>query len=413
MAFMDGRPIGVLDIGSSKIACVIARMDGEPAEIIGAGLKQSAGIDNGAITDMAAAAEAIRNAVHAAEKLADETIDRVIVTCAGVQPETHDVVVDVAVKGHQISEKDLRRVAEAGRNINSDPDRVVLHALPIDYSIDGVTGIRDPRGLNGHTLSVHLSIITANRAVVRNLVSCIGRCHLDVEDILLGAYAAGFGCLTDDERALGALCIDLGAGTTSIGIFGDGEMVYADTLAIGGLRVTKDIAFALETSLADAEQLKTRYGGVLSDLGHGDDEIEVAGLAGMEPVSATPNSVTRSDLNAVIRPRMEEIFELVRERLRASGADDLPIGRIVLTGGGSDLSGIEMVAEQILERTVRHGMPITLSGVPQSFQYAAQTGVIGVVCAQVSDRPRVPVRMNKPQTKSRWRGWRQWLRESF
>jgi cell division protein FtsA len=212
-------PIAALDIGSTKIACFVASSEGEVTRVVGVGHQISRGVRSGAIVDMELAAEAITNAVYAAEQIAGETLKSVIVSTSCGQPTSQTVAVDLAVAGHEVTDADLRRVTDHGRAVQASPSRRLLHAIPVSYSIDGSRGIRDPRGMCGERLGVNMHLVSAEVSALRNLEAVIGRCHLDVENFVVAPYAAGLAALVEDEMDLGVTVIDLGGGVTSMAVF--------------------------------------------------------------------------------------------------------------------------------------------------------------------------------------------------
>lgn len=425
MSRLGDDPIGLLDMGSNCMSCLIGQDDGDGIRILGAAHHQSAGVDSGAVTDVAAAEAAVRETVHKAEVMAGISIDRVVVCTAGGNPESRLVTVDVAIKGHAIGDKDLKRVAAAGYGINDDGERVILHALPVDYTVDGLSGIRDPRGLFGDHFSARLNIVSASRGVIRNLVGCIGRCHLSVEDIVLSAYAAGLSSLTEDDRRLGAVCIDLGATTSGLSIFAEGDMVYADIIPLGADHIARDIAYVFQISLADARYLLNRHGGLTTEPGHEEQRLKLNGPLQRGETTPPPADAegvcSLAELNAVIRARVEEILELLRDSLDQAVnaapkvAGDTNAGSVVLTGGNSRMSGIALLAETLFDRPVRIGQPDALPGLPQSTRNPVNAAVVGLAHGLDPDRLRLPVRLTNPIQNhgGRFARFRQWLKESF
>ena len=242
--------------------------------------------------------------------------------------------------------------------------RAVLHSLPIGYSLDAASGIREPRGMLGHKFGVDMHMVTADVATVRNLMLTVERSHLDVEAMVSAPYMAGLSVLADDEADLGAAVIDLGAGTTTCAVFSAGRFVHADGFALGGHHVTMDLARGLNTRIADAERIKAIYGSVLMGGSDERDMITVPPFGDDE--REPPQFVSRAALTRIIKPRVEEILEMVRDRLAASPFAAEPRGRVVLTGGASQLAGIADLASRILKRPVRIGRPLGLAGLPEA-----------------------------------------------
>ena len=405
--------IAALDIGSTKVACFVAKVEDGIARVVGIGHQVSNGVRGGAVVDMEAAEAACLNAVSAAEQMAGETLGSVVVNVSGGYPNSHTVGVEVSIAGHEIGEADLRRVIDQGRNAQLQPDRRLIHAIPVSFTIDGSRGIRDPRGMCGERLGVNMHMVTANAGAVRNIETVIGRCHLDIEAFVVSPYAAGLASLVEDEMDLGVAVIDMGGGTTSLAVFFDGHVVHTDVVPIGGGHVTNDIARGLSTPLAHAERMKTLYG---SAIGSPADEREVIDvpLVGEEE-HGQANHVPKSILTGIIQPRLEETFELVRSRLEASGFDKIAGRRVVLTGGASQLQGVRELAALVLDKQVRMGRPIRLAGLSDQTggpAFSACAGLIALALNQSAEAPRPAV--TSEGEASGWFGrLGLWLRENL
>ena len=360
-----GGAIAALDIGSSKICCLIARADDPAAiKVIGFGHTSSQGVRAGAIVNIEDAEAAIANAVHAAEQMAGVNAHDVFVNVSGGRPTSLTLGVEVAILDQEVSEVDLRRALAQGRAQHRIPENEVIHAIPVSYSLDGNRGIRDPRGMFGDRLGVQLHMVTAGSGPLRNLKTCVARCHLDIEGSAVNPYASGLACLVEDELDLGCTCIDLGGGTTSLAVFAEGNLVFTDCVAVGGSHVTSDIARGLATPLGHAERMKILHGNAMSSSSDERDMITVP-LVGEDERTQT-NQVPKSQLVRIIRPRLEEIFELVKARLEDSGVDAVSGRRVVLTGGGAQLPGLRELAQQVLDKQVRIGRPTRVSGLPEA-----------------------------------------------
>ncbi|HZW75254.1 MAG TPA: cell division protein FtsA, partial [Caldimonas sp.] len=333
MKKLAARPratIGVVDIGSTKICCFIARRQDRDPRIAGIGHQVSRGVRNGVIVDIDAASHSVLTAIHAAEQMAGETISEVVVNLSGGFPPSRIVGVEVSVAGREIGDGDLRRVLDQGYHIKDAGEREVIHSIPVGFSIDGSRGIRDPRGMFGKKLGVNMHIVAARQAAIRNVTAAIGRCHLDIAGLVVSPYASGLASLVDDETELGVTLVDMGAGTTTIGVFFDRNLVFADSVPIGGGHVTNDIARGLSTPLVHAERMKTLYGSAIASAADERETITVPQVGEEEESQAT--HVPKSLLVGIISPRLEETFELVRNRLEASGYDKVAGRRVVLTG---------------------------------------------------------------------------------
>ena len=373
-----GDILAAVDIGTTKIVCFVCRVgDGGAPKIVGIGHQASRGLRNGAVIDMDAATAAIGEAVAAAEKMAGETIDRVLVSMAGGFPASQTIVSEVSVPSHQVGETDVRHALRDQTLGHLAPDSTIIHAIPIGYAVDGSRGVADPTGMFAERLGVDLHLVTAQAGAMRNLATCIHRCHLEVEAFAAAPYAAALSTLVEDEMALGACCIDLGGGTTGVTVFFEGKMVFCDVCPVGGSHITVDVARGLTTPLHAAERMKTLHGSAVSSPADDREMIDVPQVGENEP--SQTNQVTKSLLTGIIEPRVEEIFELVRGRLEASGFDKIAGRRVVLTGGTSQLQGIRELAARVLDKQVRVGRPGGLPGLAASTGGPAFSAAIGLL----------------------------------
>jgi len=360
----QGDVSAALDIGSSKIACFIARADenGQP-RVVGIGHQLAEGMRNGLVADMEAVQRAIAAAVATAEQMAGENIERVIVNVAAPQLMSQTVGVELPLNGREITNGDLERILTQGQTLVADDAQGhmmdLIHTIPTHYALDGQKGIRDPLGMIGNNLQAQLHLISAAFGPVRTLVTAVARCHLEVSRLVASPYASGLACLVEDEMDLGCTVIDIGAGTTALGIFFDGHILYADGVPVGGAHITNDIARGLTTPLAHAERLKTLYGNALSSPRDERETIDVPQVGEDAPDLANP--LPKAHLIRIIQPRLEEIFELVRNKLAKSGFAETAGRRVVLTGGGSQLPGIREMAQRLLDKQVRLGRPLRIA----------------------------------------------------
>lgn len=394
--------IAALDVGSSKVCCFIAEPGGNGAvpRVLGIGQQASRGIRNGAIVDMEAAEAAVRNAVHAAEQMAGDTIERVIIALSGGKPASRQIAIEVALDGQQVSERDLRRALSLGReptylNGHIGEGRELIHSIPLAYAVDGSRGIRDPRGMVGEHLAVDLHLITATSGPVRNLAGCVERSHLEVGGFVISPYASGLSALVEDERELGVTLIDMGGGTTSIAVFFEGKAIHTDVVPVGGIHVTTDIARGLSTPVAHAERIKTLYGHAIASSGGDREMIDVPQVGEYDEGSV--QQVPRSLLNGIIQPRLEETFELVRSRLEQSGMYQVGGRRVVLTGGACQLPGVPDMASLILDRKIRIGRPQGIGGLADSTAGPAHAVAAGLIRYAVeSERSMEPQPASPP-----------------
>jgi cell division protein FtsA len=382
--------IAALDVGSSKICCFIARMgeDGRP-RVVGIGHQLSRGMRAGAIVDMDAAEAAIRATVHAAEQMAGETIEEVVVGMSGGHPQSRTQGIEVPLTGQEVSEGDLARAIVQGRHLNGHAhDRHLVHAIPVAYCLDGIRGIRDPRGMYGERLDIQMHQVTAAATAVRNLSTCVARCHLDIAAIAVSPYASGLAVLVDDEMELGVTLIDMGGGTTTLAVFVEGQILFADSIPIGGGHVTNDIARGLSTPLAHAERMKTLYGHCL--LSPSDERETIAVPQVGEDERESDSAIAKSILVGIIQPRIEETLELARAHFEASGLDKTAGRRVVLTGGASQLGGVRELAQMVLGKQVRLGRPSRLAGLAEATggpAFAAGAGLIAYALQDSGPQP--------------------------
>jgi cell division protein FtsA len=380
--------VAALDIGSSKVACLIARLRphgpqqvltrrSHGVELMGFGHTEARGMKSGGVADLAQAEEAIRHAVDAAERMAAVEIESVVLSISSGRLAGELFAAGVDIVGAGISDGDIARVLAAGNRHSQRDGRAVLHSLPISYSIDGADGVRDPRGMVGGRFGVDMHVATTETAAARNLMLAVERCRLDVEAMVASPYVAGLAVLADDEADLGAAVVDMGAGTTTMAIFVGGRFVHLDGFALGGHNVTMDIARGLNARIADAERIKTLYGSVIAG---GSDERDMITVPPINDDEREQTQfVSRAALVQIVKPRIEEILEMVRDRLAVSRFAAEPRGRVILTGGGSQLAGLPDLASRILGRPVRIGRPLGIAGLPDAAKGAAFAVAAGLL----------------------------------
>lgn len=369
--------IAGLDVGTTKVCCFIAKAENRELRILGIGHQLSRGMKNGAVVDMEEAEMSIRAAVDAAEQMAKERVREIVVNISGGRPYSHSANYAMNVAGHEISDNDIRRLLEHAKHTAPNAEGDLLHSIAVDYTVDQNDGVRDPRGMYGEQLGVTIHQVRANPGPVRNLSTVVNRCHLAIESKVVSAYAAALACLVDDEKELGVTCVDLGGGTTSISVFRDNHLKFIDTIPVGGVHVTNDIARGLSTPLAQAERLKVLFGNALPSTAD-DRELLKVPLVG-EDEDQGGNQVPRSMLVQIIQPRLEETFELVRNCLEANGFDKVAGRRVVLTGGASQLQGLRELAGEVLNKQIRMGKPNNLLGLPEAARGPAFSTCAGLL----------------------------------
>ena len=363
-------------------------MIAEPEEdgrlrILGTGQRESRGVKRGFIADMEKSEIAIREAVEQAERIAGTNIDQVFVGFSAGGLVSNVASVEVGIGGRRISKEDIDALLEAGRDSIDPEGRMILHAMPALYTIDGVNGVKKPRGLHAVKLAVDIHVIAADAAPVKNLDLCVRSAHLGVEAIVASPVAAGKACLSDEERELGVALVELGAGVTNVSVFAGGMLVGLQSLAFGGSDITDDIAAAFGTRRAEAERIKCFYGSAMTSPRDNHDMIELAPIAGgQEGIESA--RITRAQLVSVIRQRLEHLTALIETALKQLGFAG-PFGRqVVLTGGGAELKGIADYAQGVLGRAVRIGRP-NMPGLPEAHSGPGFSTLAGLAQFAASD----------------------------
>ncbi|MEI7712806.1 MAG: cell division protein FtsA, partial [Rhodospirillales bacterium] len=353
----------VLDIGSSKIACLIGRTESDGTlRVLGFGWQRAKGVRGGNIAKLTDTVSAIRTCVGQAEDMADIRLRSVTVNLSCGQPGSRPFNVQWPIGGRQIQDRDIRDVVNECRIRTAAVGRDAIHTIPQHFTVDATDQVEDPRGLFCTTLNASLHVIDADAMAILTLRNCIAQCDLDIDELVSAPMAAGLATLVDDERKLGTTVIDMGGGTTGMAVFADGQLLHTSQLPIGGAHVTKDIATGISTTLVHAERLKTLYGNVQTSP---DDEREML----MVPIVGEEDHqlarIPRSQVVNIIRPRIEETFEYVKDRLDSAGLTRAAGNRVVLTGGACQLAGVRDLAARMLGRQVRLGRPMQLRGLPE------------------------------------------------
>jgi len=417
--------VAALDVGTSKIACLIGRLKPRPPQdgplrrthsidVVGFGHTVARGMKAGGVVDLAEAEAAVRQCADLAERSARMQLDSVVVSVSSGRQASELISASIDVGGAAIGERDIDRVLTAGSQHSVRAGRAVLHSLPIGYVLDNASGVRDPRGMLAHRFGIDMHLVTTDVSAARNMMLAIERCHLEVAAMVASPYVAGLSVLADDEIDLGAAVVDMGAGTTTIAVFVGGGFIHADGFALGGQHVTMDLARGLNARVADAERIKTLYGSVLTG---GSDERDMIAVPPVDNGEReAPQFVSRANLVRIIKPRVEEILEMVRDRLAKSPFAAEPRGRVVLTGGASQLTGLAGLAAQVLGRPVRIGRPLGISGLPEEAKgpaFAVATGLL--VYPQAAHLEHFEPRRTRHQATGGGYIARvgRWLRESF
>src|ERR1700744_5634760 len=376
-----------LDVGSSKVACVIGRAEQGTLKILGSALRESAGLRAGTVTSLEMAEESIRDCVAAAENHANARIQNGLISVNCGQPVSVNSRAVMALDGALVSDTHLRTLLSDGRARCRLDGHEVIQAAPTAYVVDEARGVRNPSGMFCQRIGVAMHAVAVKPSPLQNLKLAVERCHLNVIGTQFGAYAAGLSTLTEDEKQIGATVIDMGGGVTSIAVFLEGHLVHADVVPVGGFAVTNDIASMLASPLAAAERTKTLYGAAMGEMDGGADVVSVAQMGEEGDDSAL--RIPRSMLTRIIQARLEEIFGEVQTRLRASGFDVAAGRRAVLTGGACQLAGTRELAARILNKQVRIGRPQAFPGLAAASAGPDYATAIGLMMAGATMPPEL------------------------
>ena len=369
--------VAILDIGSSKVVCLIGRAEPGSLKVLGAAMRESHGMKLGTVTSLDHVEEAIREAVSAAENHADMRIQNVLISVNCGAPRSANARAAMSLDGALVTDTHLRELLSEGRVSCETEGCELIQSAPVSYVVDEARGVRDPSGMFCQRIGVSIHSVAVKTAPLQNLKLAVERSHLNVSGALFAAYASGLATLTPDEMQLGATVIDMGGGVTSIAVFLEGSLVHADVVPMGGSHVTADLARMLAAPVSAAERIKALYGAALGDIESGTDVVAVPQMG--EDGDEFALRVPRSMLTRIIQPRLEETFGEVQTRLRASGFDVAAGRRAVLTGGASQLAGTRELAQRMLNKQVRLGRPRSFQGLPAASagpDYATALGLL-------------------------------------
>ena len=421
--------IAVLDIGTWKIACLVLRFDVPEIDseadgighlagqsrfrVIGAASTCSRGVRFGEIDTMVEAERAIRTALQSAQKMAQVRVDHVIACFSGAEPRSYGLAGEVDVEGEAVTESDVARVLASCDMPDIGHGRDVLHAQPVNFALDHRSGLNDPRGQVGQTLASDMHMVTVDHMAVKNLAQAVKRCDLELAGVASSAYASALSSLVEDEQELGSACIDFGGGATGLSVFLKKHMIYSDAVKLGGDHITADLSKGLSVPTAFAERVKTLYGGLVATGMDDRDMIDISSETG--DWEHDRRQVSRSEVIGIIRPRVEEILEEVRSSLDSAGFDHLPSRQIVLTGGGSQLPGLDGLAAKILGPQVRVGRPLRVRGLPQAAtgpDFASAVGLCLFAAHPQDEWWDFEMPVERSSTRSLRRAVR-WMRENW
>ena len=424
------RTVGVLDLGTRNVSCMIARLLPPPkwlapkveharVNILGFGQVASRGINGGYIDDLDEAEEAVRGAVGRAEHNAGVTLDTIYVVIGGSGLTSESFTASVPIAQRNVDELDIRRALLAAEQYAKRNGQSILHTVVAGYGLDDIPRIKEPCGLIGDTLKVNVLTASVAPLSAKNIGLCVERCHLRLAGLIAAPLASALSVASEEERDLGVTCIDMGAGTTSVAAFCDGQVVQIDSLSSGGEQLTRDLARILSTPRAEAERLKTLYASVFSNSSLDGDHV-VCPLIG-EDGEERYIYPTRAEFGAIVRTRLEDMFSQLQERLEQAGCDPAVFERVVLAGGGAQLVGASELAERIFGGVARVGRPEAISGLPPNADpsLAACVGALSYLLRAPEERQvdasTPPSRMTSAHVPSGgyFAKVGQWLRENF
>ena len=407
--------IAALDISTSKVACCVARQAVEGLRVLGTGQHATRGVKAGAIVDMLALEGAVRSAVNQAEEMADETVRDIYISVSGGLSSAVSLRAETQITGHAVDDSDLKKILAQASSSVEDSSLDIVHSIPMNYAVDQTKGIYDPRGMLGDVLQGNILLVRAPHNPLQNIAACVERCHLDVAGFVVAPYASGLATLVEDELDLGVTVLDMGAGSTSVGIFFEGSLVHLDSIPVGGAHVTHDIARGLSTPIAQAERIKTLYGSAMLSSSKTHEQITVPQIGDEE---GRGHQVSKNELIQIIRPRIEETFELVKERLQNLSVTKKAGQRLVLTGGASQLPGVRELSELILSKQARLGKPIHLKGYEDRVRLPAFATCAGLVSyaamtkgEEIYDERAISSRRSNSKSKINRLGV--WIRENI
>lgn len=410
MARKDDKSLIVgLDIGTSKVVVIVGEVNPDGSiEVVGLGTQPSRGLKKGVVVNIESTVQSIQRAVDEAEQMAGCRIHSVYTGISGSHIRglnSHGVT---AIRSQEVVQEDVERVIEAARVVAIPADQQILHILPQEFVIDSQEGIQDPVGMSGVRLEARAHIVTGAVSAAQNIVKCVQRCNLEVDDIILQQLASSRAVLTQDEKELGVCLLDIGGGTTDLAVFTHGAISHTAVIPIAGDQVTNDIAVAFRTPTQSAEEIKTKFACCLKQLARPDERIDVASVG-----DRAARSLSRRDLAEVVEPRYEEFFEMVQAQLQRSGFENLIAAGVVLTGGGARMEGVVDLAEDILHMPVRLGFPHDITGLPDVVRNPLYSTAVGLLLFGNENRPVKPGPVSRSSQKGLWTRIRGWFQGNF
>ena len=404
--------VAVVDLGGSKVVCLIARTGPQgKLEVLGIGHHVSQGIRGGMITDVKSTEQSIIGAIEAAEKASGEKVRKIYLGISSSNLISHRLTSEITVIGHEINDKDEKKLLIQALDRYNDQDIEVVHSFPYEYILDGNRGIESPLGMYGSKLSVELHVISSQSSMLINIANCAARCQLEIEGYISSAYASGLACLTKDEMELGVTLIEFGGSSTSVSVFDRGKMIFTDGVPLGGINVTNDIARGLCTDFASAERVKVLHGTLVLSSSDAREIIEV-------PLStdedSETNSVMKEVLVEIIRARVEEILEIIQQKMEESGMDRVGGNKIVITGGAAQLSGMRELVNHLFSKTVRTGNIKAMDGLNSkgnSVSYSTSVGMLIYVAG--NERANDPFGISTNKEEGMFSRLMQWFKQNL
>lgn len=399
-----------LDIGTSKIAAIVAEMRPESGlEIIGMGSAPSRGLKKGVVVNIESTVNAIQRALEEAELMADCKIREVYTGIAGSHIKSFNSHGMVGIKDKEVTQMDVERVVETAKAVNIPTDQQILHILNQEFIIDGQEDVREPLGMSGVRLEVKVHIVTGAVSAAQNIMKCVRRCGLSVCDLILQPLASATAALSEDEKDLGVCLADIGGGTADVAVFTHGAIRHTAVIPIAGDQITNDIAMALRTPTKDAEDIKRRFGCALRQLADPHEMVEVPGVG-----DRGPRQLSRQTLAEVIEPRVEELYSLIQAELRRSGFEELLSSGIVITGGSSAIQGMVELGEEVFHMPVRLGMPHYLGGLAEVVRHPRFSTGVGLLLLGVQQRQRQElVKLQSGSLRQIFERMRNWFQGNF
>lgn len=393
-----------LDIGTSKVVAIVGELGGDgEIEVVGIGSNPSRGLKKGVVVNIESTVQSIQRAVDEAEQMAGCQIHSIYTGIAGSHIRSLNSHGVTAIKNKEVAVEDVERVIDAAKAVAIPADQKILHILPQEFIIDNQEGIHEPVGMSGVRLEAKVHMVTGAVSAAQNIIKCVRRCGLEVDDVILQQLASSRAVLTEDEKELGVCLVDIGGGTTDIAVFINGSISHSAVIPIAGDQVTNDIAVALRTPTQHAEEIKVKYACCLTQLANADETIEVPSVG-----ERAPRRLSRQMLAEVVEPRYEELFTLVQAELQRSGYENLIAAGIVLTGGSAKMEGAVELAEEVFHMPVRQGVPQYVTGLPDVVRNPIYSTAVGLLLFGHENRSlkmSVPLNAGKGRILARMRNW--------